>query len=357
MSRVVVVGGGVIGLSVAWRCVRRGHDVRVYDPAPGGGATGVAAGMLAPTGETRFGEEPLHRLLLAGAARWPGFAAELASASGVDLGYRHDGTVMVAGTDDDLRVVNRLVDFHRRSGLPVRALTAAEVRDREPLLSPRVRGGAFLPGDGQVDPRRVARALLAALPEGCVVAARAPARIDADLTVFAAGHATAEFVPGLPVRPVKGQILRLRSDDTGRLTHVVRGQFANRSVYIVPREDGEVVVGATEEERGTDTAVTAGGVLDLLRPAVALVPALAEYELVESAAGLRPGTPDNAPLVGAIADGTVVATGHYRDGVLLAPITADAIVEFLDDKKLPALFEPFHPRRFVDERHRQWEGP
>lgn len=345
MSRVAIVGGGVIGLAIAWRCVQRGHEVRVYDPAPGSGATGVAAGMLAPTGEARFGEEPLHRLLLAAAARWPGFAAELASASHSDLSYRNDGTVLVAGTDDDLRAVRRLVDFHRRSGLPVQPLTAAEVRDREPLLSPRVRGGAFLPGDGQVDPRRVARALLAALPEG-TVATTTPADLNADLTVLAAGHATAALVPGLPVRPVKGQIARLRGDG---LTHVIRGQFANRSVYIVPRADGEVVVGATEEERGTDTTVTAGGVLDLLRPAVALVPALAEYELVETAAGLRPGTPDNAPLVGEVAPGTVVATGHYRDGVLLAPVTADAIVALLDTGELPELFRPFSPHRFSAE--------
>lgn len=344
MSRVRVVGAGVVGLAIAWRCLQRGHHVSVVDPAPGRGATNVAAGMLAPTGEARFGEEPLHRLLLAGARRWPEFAAELAAASQMGLSYRSDGTVLVAGTDDDLRAVTRLVDFHRRSGLPVRALTAAEVREREPLLSPRVRGGAFLPDDGQVDPRRVARALLSVVP---VEAGRGPAADERpDLTVYAAGHATAGLVPGLPVRPVKGQILRLRGHG---LTHVVRGQLANRSVYIVPRQDGEVVVGATEEERGADTTVTAGGVLDLLRPAVALVPALAEYELVEATAGLRPGTPDNAPLVGVVAPGVVVATGHYRDGVLLAPVTADAIVALLETGELPDLFRAFHPDRFSKE--------
>jgi glycine oxidase len=343
MSTVAVVGAGVIGLTIAWRCAEEGHDVRVHDPDPGGGATGVAAGMLAATGEARFGEEPLHRLLLAAAHRWPEFAARLASASNIDLSYRRDGTVLVAGTDDDLRAVTRLVDFHRRCGLPVQPLTAAEVREREPLLSPRVRGGAFLPDDGQVDPRKVARALLSLVP----VSAAPPEA--ADLTVIAAGHASAELVPGLPVRPVKGQILRLRGDG---LTHVVRGHFANRSVYIVPRADGEVVVGATEEERGTDTTVTAGGVLDLLRPAVALVPGLAEYELAEAKAGLRPGTPDNAPLIGMVRPGVVVATGHYRDGVLLAPVTADAIVELLETGEFPELFTPFHPDRFAAEVHR-----
>jgi glycine oxidase len=343
MSTVAVVGAGVIGLTIAWRCAEEGHDVRVHDPDPGGGATGVAAGMLAATGEARFGEEPLHRLLLAAAHRWPEFAARLASASNIDLSYRRDGTVLVAGTDDDLRAVTRLVDFHRRCGLPVQPLTAAEVREREPLLSPRVRGGAFLPDDGQVDPRRVARALLSLVP----VSAAPPEA--ADLTVIAAGHASADLVPGLPVRPVKGQILRLRGEG---LTRVIRGHVANRSVYIVPRADGEVVVGATEEERGTDTTVTAGGVLDLLRPAVALVPGLAEYELAEAKAGLRPGTPDNAPLVGMVRPGVVVATGHYRDGVLLAPVTADAIVELLETGEFPELFTPFHPDRFAAEVHR-----
>lgn len=343
MSSVDVIGGGVIGLSIAWRCLQEGHDVRVYDPAPGSGASGVAAGMLAPTGEARFGEEPLHTLLLAAARRWDSFARALSDGSRSDLHYQTTGTALVAGTDDDLRAVRRLVDFHRRCGLAVEPLTAAEAREREPLLSPRVRGGAFLPGDGQVDPRRVVRALLSLVP----VAAGSP-RADADLTVYAAGHATAQLVPGLPVRPVKGQILRLRGGEP--LTHVIRGQIANRSVYIVPRPDGEVVIGATEEERGTDTTVTAGGVLDLLRPAVALVPALAEYELVETVAGLRPGTPDNAPLIGLVRPGVAVATGHYRDGVLLAPITADAILSLVETGELPSLFRPFHPDRFTDVR-------
>jgi glycine oxidase len=349
VTRVAIVGGGIIGLSVAWRCAQRGHAVTVYDPAPGGGATAVAAGMLAPVGEARFGEEPLHRLLLAGARCWPTFAADLTAATDTDLGYRADGTLLVAPTADDERAMARLVDFHRRAGRAVQPLRAGEVREREPLLSPRVRAGAYLPSDGQVDPRRVAAALRdAAGAAGCAFRERpVESTVDADVTVLAAGHATAALAPGLPVRPVKGQILRLRATPDAALRHVIRGFATNRSVYLVPRADGEVVVGATEEERGTDTTVTAGGLLDLLRPAVDLVPALAEYALSEAAAGLRPGTPDNAPIVGRLDATTLVATGHYRDGVLLAPLTADAVADLVAGAAPPPEFEPFGPHRFA----------
>src|SRR5690606_5929017 len=161
--KVAVIGGGLIGLAVAWRCRQRGLDVTVHDPAPGGGAAAVAAGMLAPTGEARAGEEALGALMLEAAARWPGFAAELTAASGLDLGYDRCGTLLVALTDDDLREIRRQVDYYQRLGQPIEPLTGRQVRDREPLLSPRVRGGAWAPGDHQVNPRRVLRALLVAL--------------------------------------------------------------------------------------------------------------------------------------------------------------------------------------------------
>jgi glycine oxidase len=170
--------------------------------------------------------------------------------------------------------------------------------------------------------------------------------VDADVTVLAAGHATAALAPGLPVRPVKGQVVRLQAPEP-RLHHVIRGFAANRAVYLVPRADGEVVVGATEEERGADRSVTAGGVLDLLRPAADLVPGLAEYEMVEAAAGLRPGTPDNAPVVGRLDAHTIVATGHYRDGVLLAPVTADAVADLVAGRPVPPEFAGFGPERFA----------
>jgi glycine oxidase len=342
--RVAVVGGGIVGLSVAWRCAQRGHDVTVYDPHAGGGAALVAAGMLAPVAETAFGEVDLRDLLVTSAARWPSFAAELGEASGVDVGYRSDGTLFVALTDDDHAELNRLVGFYRRVGRDVIALTARELRDREPLLSPRVRGGAFAPGDHQVDPRRVLEALGTL---GLTVEPRTVAsldELDADVTVVAAGVGSAGLT-GLPVRPVKGQSLRLRAPEAP-VRHVIRGYVNRRHVYVVPRVGGEIVVGATEEERGPDTTVTAGAVLDLLRGAVDLVPGLAECVLTETLAGLRPGTPDNAPIIGRLSPTVLVATGHYRNGVLLTPITADVVAGLVDGRASDVGVEGFRPERF-----------
>ncbi len=341
---VAVVGAGVIGLSIAWRLAQRGHRVTVLDPDPGSGASTVAAGMLAAVGEADFGEEPITRLLLAGARRWPGFAAELADAGGGELGYRDDGTLFVARTADDLAEVQRLCAYRAGLGLASEPLRAGAVREREPLLAPGVRGGALLPGDHQVDPRRVLAALLAAATRiGVRVERRAVvdlSTVDAPVRVFAAGWRTGQLT-GLPVRPVKGQLLRLRG--TG-LRHVIRGYADGRPIYLVPRTDGEVVVGATTEER-RDTTVTAGAVRQLLDAAVGLVPEVGEYELVEARAGLRPGTPDNAPVVGALAPDLFVATGHYRHGVLLAPITADAVAALVAGETVEAM-APFGPARF-----------
>ena len=348
---VTVVGGGVIGLAVAWRCAQRGLRVRVLDPSPGAGASHAAAGMLAPVGEAAFGEEALARLLLDSARRWPAFSAELTAATGRDLGYRTEGTLTVASTADDLAEAERLCAYHRGLGLTVTASRPSALRDREPALSPRIRGGAHTPDDHQVDPRRLVVALREVLGAGGVpiVAAMPTALsgVDGDVVVVAAGCGTARLA-GLPVRPVKGQILRLRSP-TGEpcFRHVIRGYVDGRHVYLVPRADGEVVVGATAEERA-DPAVTAGAVLELLRAAIDLIPELGEYELVETLVGFRPATPDNAPLLGRRnADPRiVVAAGHYRNGVVLTPVTADLIAGLIDTGVADPALEPFAPDRF-----------
>jgi len=296
MRSVGVVGGGVIGLSIAWRLAGRGCAVTVYDPEPGRGASHVAAGMLAPVGEAHFGEADLVTLMRESARRWPAFAAEL--------------------------------------------------REREPRLAPRLRGGALVADDHQVDPRRVVRALVAALfAAGARFEHRAVTElstVDADVVVVAAGCATARL-SGLPVRPVKGQLVRLRGPAV--LRSVIRGYVDGRSVYLVPRADGEVVVGATSEER-RDVAVTAGAVLDLLGPAVELVPDLAEYELTETQVGFRPGTPDNAPIIGELRPGVFVASGHYRNGVLLAPVTAAVVADLVTGGPDAQWSKPFGPERF-----------
>jgi glycine oxidase len=376
---VVVVGGGVIGLSVAWRCAQAGADVVLCDDEPGRGASWAAAGMLAPVTEVHYGEEALLELNLAASAAWPAFAAELADVTGRELGYRASGTLLVARDRDDNTVLDDLHAFQRSLGLTVERLRGSEARALEPSLAPRTRGGILVPGDHQVDNR----ALVTALLDACrcagvaLVAERATAVLrdgdrvtgvavggggeggggEGDITagavLLAAGAASGhlEGLPdgAVPVRPVKGQLLHLRrppgQPDVPIATRNIRGI----DVYLVPRSDGRVVVGATVEERGEDRTVTAGAVRDLLQAAWELLPGLAEYELVETVAGLRPGTPDNAPLLGWTAlDGLAVATGHYRNGVLLTPLTAELLVPLLARAPADPRLAPFDPRRFAD---------
>ncbi|MDG4806240.1 glycine oxidase ThiO [Micromonospora sp. WMMD1120] len=349
---VAVVGAGPIGLAIAWRCAARGLRVEVYDAASGSGASAVAAGMLSPVAEAYFGERLLTELLLASAARWPAFAAELTATTGVGIGYRTEGTVLVGLTGDDLAEARRLWAYQQGLGLPVTPLRPSALRDHEPALAPGVRGGALAPTDHQVDPRRLVPALrTAARRAGAVLVPRAVRRlsdVDAGHTVVAAGCGAAALT-GLPVRPVKGQILRLRAPDGGApgFRHVIRGYADGESVYLVPRPDGEVVLGATVEER-SDTTVTAGAVQRLLRAGVDLLPELAEYELVEAVAGLRPGTPDNAPILGPLPGrpGVLVATGHHRHGIVLTPLTADLIADLVLGGVPDPLLAPLRADRF-----------
>jgi glycine oxidase len=357
MTDVAVIGGGAIGLTCAWRAAERGLTVTVVDPAPGSGASHAAAGMLCPVTEVHYGEEPLLALTLESARRWPAFAAEVEAASGVDVGYRTDGTLAVAFDDDDLRALEELLRFQQSLGLAVERLRSRDCRAFEPQLSPRVRGGLFVSGDHQVDNRRLVTALLEACGRtGVRFEHRSVASLDDDATVARAGRVVlaagcwSTTLDDVPVRPVKGQILRLRFDrDDPPLTRNVRGFAEGRSVYLVPRADDELVVGATVEEKGFDTAVTAGAVHDLLRAATDLVPGVAELDLVETLAGLRPGTPDNAPVIGVSPrDPRVVhATGHYRNGILLTPVTADAVVSVLAGDGVPAVVAPFGVERFA----------
>lgn len=342
---VVIVGAGIIGLATAWRLSQAGLSVRVHDPAPGSGASTVAAGMLAPVGETHYENAPLLPLLRESAAAWPGFAAELGAASGRDLGYRSVGTLAVAGDADAAAELDREAAHRRSLGLAVEPVAGSAARTLEPLLAPRVRAGLRLDADHQVDPRRVTDALLS-----IVDVQRSAPDTAAGTVVIAAGWRTGALT-GLPVRPVKGQLLRLRAPDrVPRLSRVVRGAIDGRAAYLVPRDDGALVVGATSEERGIDTSVTAGAVHDLLRAATDLVPVLAEYRLCETCVGLRPGTPDNLPVLGRLDARTVVASGHYRNGILLAPATAAALTELVLTGEPPARLAPFDPHRFED-RH------
>ncbi len=329
---VAVIGGGIVGLSIAWRLVERGVDVAVLDGG-GAGAWQVAAGMLAPGGESAFEQPALSRLMRRSGDLWPAFAEALG-----DVGYDDTGTLSLAVTADDVAEAARV---WTRQQLPL--LRPSELREREPALSPRIRTGVYDPDERQVDPRRVVAALRDRLA-GRIVAKRVESlsEVDAETVVVAAGCGTARLT-GLPVRPVKGQVLRLRGEP-GLLRHVVDATVDGRQVYLVPRRDGEIVVGATQEER-TDSTVTAGAVQDLLRAAIDLVPALAELELTETTVGHRPGTPDNAPLLGRLDERVIVAAGHHRNGVLLTPVTADLIAGLVTGEADPML-AAFAPGRF-----------
>ncbi|WP_433215696.1 glycine oxidase ThiO [Microtetraspora malaysiensis] len=361
---VVVVGGGVVGLSAAWRAVRGGLSVAVVDPDPGAGASHAAAGMLAPVSEVTYTEEPLLRLGLASLERWPSFRDELQEESGVDIDYRAEGTLEVAYGPDDMSYLEDLAAFEETLGLPVERLTGRECRKFEPMLSPSVRGGLLAAGDAWVNPRLVMRALQAAFERagGTLVRDRVTELVvdgdeargvrlasgeerTADRVVIAAGSWSASLAPGLPVRPVKGQILRLRGPKDF-LSRCVRGKVHGSPAYLVPRGDGEITLGATVEELGFDDRVTAGGVYELLRDARELVPGITELELAETTVGFRPGTPDNLPLIGpAVARGVIAATGHHRGGVLLAPVTAEAVTAFLTGGDVPDAVRSCDPER------------
>ncbi|WP_405568875.1 glycine oxidase ThiO [Streptomyces sp. NBC_01167] len=372
-SDVLVVGGGIIGLVTAWRAAQRGLAVTVADPEPGGGAAQVAAGMLAAVTELHYGEQTLLALNVASAQRYPAFVAELEEASGQSVGYRACGTLAVALDADDRAHLRELHALQRRSGLASEWLTGRECRRLEPMLAPGVRGGLRVDGDHQVDPRRLASALVTACERAGVVFRHGWAErlsvtgdraagvvladgeeLTADQVVLAGGSLSgrlsgvpADVLP--PVRPVKGQVLRLTVPTAYApfLSRTVRAVVRGSDVYLVPRENGELVVGATSEELGWDTTVTAGGVYELLRDAHELVPGITELPLTETRAGLRPASPDNAPLLGPTAlPGLHLATGHHRNGVLLTPVTGDVMAAVLVSGSLPDEARPFTPRRF-----------
>jgi glycine oxidase len=366
---VVIVGGGVIGLSIAWRSLERGLDVTVVDPEPASKASHASAGLLPPANEMLYEQKDLLRLCLASRSRFRSFVEELEDVSGVSTGFRHDGLLDVAFDDQSLTVLDGLRAFLDTLGVAIEPLTAAECLDQEPQLARSVRGGLRAPDDGAVNPRELTASLLAAIDArggklvreratGVIIGDRAAGiqldsgTIHADRTVLAAGCWT-HALDGLPagvvpeIRPVKGQILRLRSREPF-LRHATRALVDGSSVYLVPRLDGELVVGATYEELGYDTTVTVGGVAELIGKVRAVLPKSADLELAEAGVGLRPGSPDDLPVLGetSVPD-LLLASGHSRIGVQLSPVTGDAMAELLATGSLPEVAEPFSVNRFA----------
>ncbi len=372
---VVVVGGGIIGLAVAWRASERGMSVTVLDREEvGRGTSYVAAGMLAPVAEVEFGEAARHvlELGLRSAGIWPAFASDLEAASGMEVGLRRTGTLVVARDDDEARELERQLAFRQSLELRTERLRASAAREREPGLAPTVRLAIEAPDDHSVDPRQVLQALRRVCEiAGVDIRERAAVesielddaggrvtglhlhgsgRVSVGRVVLAAGAWTGQ-IAGLPrdaqvpVRPVKGQILRLRDPaGAGLLGRVVRFEGG----YLVPRADGRYVLGATVEEKGFELSPTAGGTYELLRDASELVPGVSELQIEELCVGLRPGTPDNAPVIGPGAvEGLTWATGHHRNGILLAPLTAGLVVETLLGKTEDPLLCACDPGRFM----------
>ena len=385
---VAVIGGGIIGLGIALQAQRAGHRVTLIDPDPGTGATFAAAGMLAPVSELHYQEENLLPLTLASAALWPGFIQALADDGYPETGFRSTPTLALGADAADRTALADLREAQTRQGLDVAPLTIREARKREPLLSPNLGAAHLIAHDHQVDPRAVAASIEARLVAGAegrgrdhtVVRARATALLHEDpfdtrsrtcgvllddgrlvraREVVVANGMGAAGLGGLPeglvlpLRPVHGDILRLRVPEHLRplCTATLRGMVRGLPVYMVPRDDGTVVIGASSREDGS-AGVNAGSVHQLLRDAQVLLPAVAELELIETTARARPGTPDNAPLLGRVAasDGTeapglVIATGFFRHGVLLTPIAARITTQLLAGVRDPA-WDRFRPDRF-----------
>lgn len=371
---VLVAGGGVAGLVAAWRAAQVGRSVCLVDRgALGAGASYVAAGMLAPVTEADPREPALLELGLEAAERWPGFAEELEAVAGQGVALRRTGSLVVARDRDEAEALDRVRAVAGGLGVEMERLLPSAARRLEPALAPTVRLALHAPDDHSVDPRLVTAALAEAagradavlrpgeeivelLADGPRVTGLRLAsgeRLAATDTVLALG-AWAGELPGLPagarvpLRPVKGQLLRLRDPGgPGLLERTVRFEGG----YLVPRADGRYVLGATQEERGFDTAITAGGLYELLRDAGELVPGVLELEVEEAIAGLRPAAPDNAPVLGRPEgiDGLVWAGGHHRNGVLLAPVTGDAVLRALDGQPAAPAFAPARFTRTAEE--------
>jgi glycine oxidase len=369
-SDVAIIGAGVIGAATAWRCAQRGLSVALTDPDPDRGAWNTAAGLLAPLTELDYTETPLLRLNLDSLARYDGFVAELTSETGRPLDYRETGTLETAWDAADLAALRDVHTFQASLGLKSELLGARELRRLEPSLAAGIPGALLAADERHVNPRLLRSALLtAAQARGVAVHAseatletagdRATGllladgtRIEADHVVLAAGAwsgrvagVPAEIAP--PVRPVKGQTIVLRLDGPERLRHVLRGKVKGNHIYLLPRSDGRIAIGASVEEKGFDQQPRAGAIYEMLRDAQTLVPELSEAFLDGLSTGLRPGSPDNAPLIGPSAlPGLTIAAGHYRNGILLTPVTADAVAEYVANGTLPGVVAPFTPGRF-----------
>lgn len=375
---VCIVGGGVIGLAIGWRLAKRGAAVEVFDrEAAGRAASWAAAGMLAPLSEVGFEDEGFLSLGRESLRLFPEFVEELKGDAGVEVRLDTRGTLIIGLDRDDAERLRRLYDFREHLGLPVKWLSGTEAREIEPLVSPRASSAIWVPDDHQVDNRALVDALKAAFQkcggilhehrpvadvlvrEGRATGVRTGAGdVEAACVVVAAG-CWSKQIGGIPrdllppVRPVKGQIITLSADSTYSFVHVVRAPDA----YLAPKGDGRIVLGASEEDMGFDTTVTAGAIYRLLERGWRAVPSIYDLPIQEIVAGLRPGSRDHDPIVGKTRlEGLYYATGHYRHGILLTPVTALEISGLILEERSTGFFAPFSPTRFhpAGERSVDW---
>lgn len=363
---VLIIGGGIIGLSIALRVRQKGLSVIVLDKQqPGQEASFAAAGLIAPKFEPATA--PFARMAIASRDSYAAFCQELKEISGIDPEYRDEGTVMPLLDESEESFADEIVSSAGDS-VPLKMLTAAEVKEMEPHLSPDVRRGIYIPGDHQVSNRKLMQSLIKAVemlgvaihagnaareiqtPDGKIGHVRTDSGdFTAGRVVLAAGcwsHQVEINESSLrpPTRPVKGQMAAVQMERPVHLTHNIHSPRC----YLVPRLDGRVEIGSTVEEVGFDKRVTAWAVEKLLRSAISVMPALRDCAVVETWAGLRPGSPDQHPIVGKTPiEGLLMATGNYRSGLLMAPITGKLMTELILSDETPELLKPFSPARFA----------
>ncbi len=368
-SDLLVIGAGIAGLTVARAARKHGISVTVVDAAkPGEGTSWMAAGMLAPLVEARLSERDLLTLGRASLARWETFSEEVASNTSLDIGYRTEGTILTGAEHDHFGMIDHTAEEYRSLGLEVEGLTGEDLRRYEPCLATGAMRGYFVPGDHQVDNRVLIRVLLDNLEESDGVDLLSGTRIVAleedssgitlvsengpvasgDRVVVAVG-AYLSRIKGLPnsvrrvVQPVKGEIVRLRQSSEPLLRHVVR----TPEVYLVPKSDGTLVIGASTEERGFEAENRVGPTFELLRSAYETVPGVYELPMISLGVGFRPATLDHMPMVGRLGDSRIfLASGYYRHGILFAPYCADLLLRYIENDHEPEELRPFRPDRF-----------
>jgi len=368
-AQIAIVGGGIIGLSLGWQLAKTGHSVKIYErDAPGQAASWVAGGMLAQVAEAQIVERDLVDLCMRSASLYPGWVQELEADTGMEVDFRTEGTLLVATDRDEVAELEHHYSTQQELGLDVEWLDGHRAREKEELLSPKISAAIWCKQDYQVDNRLMIQALIQAFrQESGELAQNTPVeeivlqngaasgvRINtgefesADVVILAAGCWSGQ-IGGLPpellppVRPVKGQILSLKMEEGVVPDKVIRVSHG----YLVPKSDGRLVVGATAEEEGYDTRLTAGALYELIWKAWRAVPGVYDLPVTETSVGLRPGSRDNAPVLGGCSvDGLIYATGHFRQGILLSPLTARTLTECIRTGKMPEDIQPFELTRF-----------